>query len=118
MEIHDMVVTTINAKATASRSIQDGVYNIVELGATATITADQDWQACQRTLLQALKAQVRATCTEPLAGPVKPPNGHFCDQHQTQFYQHTSGTGQVWYSHKIGETDEWCREPQQKKGGN
>jgi len=34
---------------------------------------------------------------------------HWCVQHAHQFQKHEKGS-QVWYSHKVEETDSWCRE--------
>ena len=104
-----MQITTISASVRYSKPLGDGSYKTVELGAEATLTAEETWTEAQANLYQALGHQLKALWTSNGNSGANghPTPGHYCLEHGTAFKQYEKAS-QVWYAHKQGQ--EWCRE--------
>ena len=103
-----MKITTVSASVRYSRPLGDGSYKTVELGAEATLTAQETWTEAQASLYQELGNQLKTLWTAKNGGSA---NGstldHHCQEHSSAFQRYEKGS-QVWYAHKQGQ--EWCRE--------
>ena len=96
-----------------------GAWRSIEVGATATLTAnDETLEAAQQELYHRLSRQLKtlwangsskADTQEPTTPETPAPKAdHYCQEHQTE-YQRFSKDGKVWYSHKAPD-GKWCRE--------
>ena len=99
-----MKITTISAHIRYSRPLGDGSYKTVELGAEATLTAEEPWTKAQANLYQELGQQLKALWSNNANGGT---SNHYCQEHSTDFQRYKKGS-QVWYAHKQG--DKWCKE--------
>ena len=103
-----MKITTISAHVRYSKPMGDGSYKTVELGAEATLTAQDKWTEAQASLYQELGHQLKALWTAKNGGSA---NGntsdHYCQEHGTAFQRYEK-EGRIWYAHKHGE--KWCKE--------
>ena len=117
-----MKVRTVSASLRLSREL-DHSWATVEVGATADLEADEDWQQAQEQLYQDLKGQISRLFAakakdrgsveavqppEALELTSRPSTEHWCDVHQTEFRKYGKNGG-TWYSHK-GPDGVWCKE--------
>jgi hypothetical protein len=117
-----MKVTTVSANIRFSKDTGQGAWKVVELGAEASIDANEGWQAAQGQLYADLGQQLKSlwghgqkaqeATTEAAETPVQPvpPSApaHYCQAHQTEFKRFEKD-GRVWFSHK-GPDGKWCKE--------
>ena len=104
-----MKITTVSASVRYSKPLGDGSYKTVELGAEATLTAEDIWIEAQASLYQELAHQLKSLWTSNSSGSadVQPAPGHFCQEHGMAFQRYEKGS-QVWFAHKAG--SKWCKE--------
>lgn len=103
-----MKVTTVSASVRYSKPMGDGSYKTVELGAEATLTAEETWTKAQASLYQELGQQLKALWIANSNGSANVGTSeHSCQEHGTAFRKYEKD-GRVWYAHKHGQ--EWCKE--------
>ena len=121
-----MKVTTVSATVKYSQDTGKGAWKAVEIGADATVDANETWQQAQAHLYHQLGCQLKnlwvngqtaqngseshgeaVPVLEPNHNPAQPPE-HYCQEHQTEFKRYER-QGKVWYSHKAPD-GKWCKE--------
>jgi len=115
-----MDVTSITVHIRYSKSLADGSYKTVELGAERTLNPDEDYHEAQVALYHELGETMKYVFSGNGAGksqnsPEKPAppqpetqqSKHYCRQHRIPFKKY-SKEGREWWSHKLGSG--WCRE--------
>ena len=119
-----MKVERVTATIKYSQDTGKGAWKAVELGAEATIDANDSWQVSQHQLYGELSQQLHKlwangktaqngseSAVQPISKPESPPAReqpeHFCQEHSVPFKRYARGES-VWYAHKTGNT--WCRE--------
>jgi hypothetical protein len=130
-----MNVQNISVHIRYSKPLADGSYKTVELAAEGTLAPDEDYHDAQVTLYHELGETMKyvfsgnGSSKPTLTGSGKPQNGpekpvqaparkasaiptrpeHWCEEHNCDFNRYEKN-GRVWYSHRVGNTKEWCRE--------
>ncbi len=122
-----MQVVKVSASIRFSKDI-GGSWKSVELAAEAAINHGEDWYQSQSQLYSELGQQLRdlwpgngkgisdsTKSNETEKEPPKSPEPtqstpvHYCELHGVSFKQRQKD-GQIWYSHQIKGTREWCNE--------
>ena len=116
-----MKVTTVTATIKYSQDARKGAWKAVEIGAEATVDANETWQTSQAHLYADLGQQLKALWSNGQKAPEKPVEpadtgeatetpAHYCQEHQAAFKRYSRGDS-VWWSHKTAD-GKWCREKQ------
>ena len=101
-----MEVTSVSATIKYSQDTGKGAWKAVEIGAEATVDANETWQNTQAHLYADLGQQLKALWTNGQKAPEKAteapadtvpsePPEHYCKNHQTPFKRYKRGDS-VW----------------------
>lgn len=123
-----MQVVKVSASIRFSKEIA-GAWKAVELSAEAAINHGEDWYESQSLLYAELGQQLRdlwptngkgnsdpteshqsAVQASNSPDPVTSTPAHYCELHGVPVKQRQRD-GEVWWSHKVKNTNEWCTEP-------
>jgi hypothetical protein len=131
-----MNIQNISVHIRYSKPLADGSYKTVELAAEGSLAPGEDWHKAEVALYHELGQAMKYVFSgngsgkPALTGPGRPHNGpekpiqaparkaaasrpgrpeHWCEEHTCDFNRYEKN-GRVWYSHRVGNTKEWCRE--------